>query len=190
MRNSLQRTLRLVALATQASWVSAFSTLVGSPRSSIMVLNAETLASTITGTTTANTSDTKAEEVVRRYFDGVNKKDPVQLRSCFGETATIRDVCGLDSSTRSVPSDNLVDRCMEFVTAHPDCLVRFHYGPSEERKFENLTKKMERGSLHTGMRLVTGRKLLVESTRRILQFPWPWRVKRGSRSRNKRFKNS
>ncbi len=105
-----------------------------------MVLNAETLASTITGTTKANPSDTRAEEVVRRYFDGVNKKDALQLRSCFGETATIRDVCGLDSSVRSVPSENLVDRCMEFVTAHPDCLVRFHYGPLEERNIEKDTE--------------------------------------------------
>eukprot|EP00531_Pseudo-nitzschia_arenysensis_P003698 CAMPEP_0116125236 /NCGR_PEP_ID=MMETSP0329-20121206/5703_1 /TAXON_ID=697910 /ORGANISM="Pseudo-nitzschia arenysensis, Strain B593" /LENGTH=501 /DNA_ID=CAMNT_0003619263 /DNA_START=166 /DNA_END=1671 /DNA_ORIENTATION=- len=103
-----------------------------------MVLKAATLDSTA-GSTLANPSDTTAEQVVRRYFDGVNKKDPKQLRSCFGETATIRDVCGLDDTVRSVPSENLVDRCMEFVTAHPDCLVRFHYGPIEERKSDETS---------------------------------------------------
>ncbi len=137
-RNSLQHALLFVALATatQNSIASAFSTAFDTRSSSTnMVLKAATLEST-PGTTVANPSDTTAEEVVRRYFDGVNKKDPKQLRSCFGEMATIRDVCGLDDSVRSVPSENLVDRCMEFVTAHPDCLVRFHYGPIEEREYE------------------------------------------------------
>jgi len=84
--------------------------------------------------TEPNSFDEKAEEVVRKYFDGVNKKDPKQLRSCFGESAAIRDVCGLDATERTVQADVLVDRCMEFVTAHPDCLVRFHYGPCEQRQ--------------------------------------------------------
>eukprot|EP00542_Grammatophora_oceanica_P009358 CAMPEP_0194026476 /NCGR_PEP_ID=MMETSP0009_2-20130614/766_1 /TAXON_ID=210454 /ORGANISM="Grammatophora oceanica, Strain CCMP 410" /LENGTH=158 /DNA_ID=CAMNT_0038665167 /DNA_START=145 /DNA_END=618 /DNA_ORIENTATION=+ len=72
---------------------------------------------------------TKMEETVLRYFTGVTEKDSKKIRSCFGETATIRDVCGLNDSTRTVPSEDLVERCMDFVTAHPDCVVNFHYGP-------------------------------------------------------------
>jgi hypothetical protein len=78
----------------------------------------------------------KMEAVVRRYFDGVNKKDPVQIRSCFHETATIRDVCGVSNMDRTVQAEALVDRCMEFVTAHPDCKVDFYYGPEKGRTSE------------------------------------------------------
>lgn len=67
------------------------------------------------------------EATVRRYFEGVNQKDPEMLRSCFGDTATIRDVCGINDTKRTVQSQVLVERCMEFVTAHPDCIVKFHY---------------------------------------------------------------
>ena len=69
------------------------------------------------------------EATVLRYFEGVHTKDPAKIRSCFGETATIRDVCGINSSVRTVPASDLVDRCMDFVTAHPDCAIDFHYGP-------------------------------------------------------------
>ena len=69
------------------------------------------------------------EATVRRYFEGVHTKDPVKIKSCFGETATIRDVCGLNSSERTVPAQDLVDRCMDFVKAHPDCAIDFYYGP-------------------------------------------------------------
>ena len=70
------------------------------------------------------------EEVVRRYFDGVNKKDKDQIASCFAPTAKIRDVCSLlDSSERIVTSHDLADGCMEFLQAHPDCKVDFYYGP-------------------------------------------------------------
>jgi hypothetical protein len=69
------------------------------------------------------------EATVRRYFEGVNQKNPEMIRSCFGETAMIRDVCGLQDTSRAVPAETLVERCMEFVTAHPDCKVDFHYGP-------------------------------------------------------------
>ena len=141
-RNSLASALLYVALAlaTRTFSVAAFSTLAAKFHSPSTVLKSTTLdTETMSSSTNPNPSDTQAEEVVRRYFDGVNKKDPVQLRSCFGDQATIRDICGLDSSVRTVPSQNLVDRCMEFVTAHPDCLVRFHYGPSEQREYENET---------------------------------------------------
>jgi hypothetical protein len=69
------------------------------------------------------------EATVRRYFEGVDDKDPTKIRSCFGEMATILDVCALASTSRAVPAEDLVTRCMEFVTAHPDVKVRFHYGP-------------------------------------------------------------
>ena len=75
----------------------------------------------------------KMEETVRRYFEGVNQKDPDMIRSCFGETATIRDVCGINDTTRSVPAQDLVNRCMEFLAAHPDCKVDFYYGPERGR---------------------------------------------------------
>lgn len=68
------------------------------------------------------------EDVVRKYFDGVNQKDPEQIKSCFAEKATIRDVCGINDSKRDVIAQNLADRCMDFLAAHPDCKVMFHYG--------------------------------------------------------------
>ena len=54
------------------------------------------------------------------------------IRSCFDTTATIRDVCNTigSSEERVVDADKLVERCMDFVTAHPDCRVQFHYGPA------------------------------------------------------------
>jgi hypothetical protein len=67
----------------------------------------------------------KMEDRVRCYFQGVDQKDPAMIRSCFGATATIRDVCGIRNSTRTVPADDLVCRCMEFVseftTDGPEC---------------------------------------------------------------------
>mmetsp|Transcript_1552 Transcript_1552/g.2117 ORF Transcript_1552/g.2117 Transcript_1552/m.2117 type:complete len:194 (-) Transcript_1552:256-837(-) len=71
----------------------------------------------------------RMEEVVRKYFDGVNKKDAEQIKSCFAEEATIRDVMSGNDQPRKVKAQVLADRCMEFVTAHPDCKVDFHYGP-------------------------------------------------------------
>jgi len=70
------------------------------------------------------------EEVVRRYFQGVNETDPVKIRGCFADQATIRDVCGINSSTRQVQADDLLNRCMGFLAAHPDTVVDFHYGPA------------------------------------------------------------
>lgn len=69
----------------------------------------------------------RMENVVRKYFDGVNKKDPEQIRSCFGDQAVIRDIV-VSNTKRTVPAQVLVDRCMDFLTAHPDCQVNFHYG--------------------------------------------------------------
>ena len=69
----------------------------------------------------------KMEQTVRRYFQGVNDKDPEMIRSCFGTTATIRDVCGINDSKRTVPAKDLVDRCVDFLSAHPDTVVDFYY---------------------------------------------------------------
>jgi hypothetical protein len=69
------------------------------------------------------------EHVVRSYFDSVNKKDRHQIANCFADEAIIRDVCGINSSERQVNPEDLADRCMEFLAAHPDCVVKFHYGP-------------------------------------------------------------
>lgn len=70
------------------------------------------------------------EATVRRYFEGVHTKDAGKIRSCFGDTATIRDVCGLNANQRTVDADILVERCMDFVTAHPACAINFYYGPT------------------------------------------------------------
>lgn len=69
------------------------------------------------------------EQVVLKYFDGVNKKDRSQIASCFSskEGARIRDVCGLSSSEKEVTQDILADRCMEFLAAHPDTKVDFYF---------------------------------------------------------------
>jgi len=76
------------------------------------------------------------EDTVKRYFQGVNEKNPNMIRSCFADEATIRDVCGISDQKRTVQADALVERCMEFVTAHPDCLVQFHYGPECGRNLD------------------------------------------------------
>jgi hypothetical protein len=67
------------------------------------------------------------EDVVKKYFDGVNKKDPKQIRSCFGDEAAICDIV-VSKEKRIVPAEVLTDRCMDFLTAHPDCKVNFYYG--------------------------------------------------------------
>lgn len=76
-------------------------------------------------------ASTKAnmEATVRTYFQGVNQKNPAMIRSCFDETAFITDICGVNAAKRRVKASDLVQRCMDFVTAHPDCRVNFYYGP-------------------------------------------------------------
>lgn len=73
------------------------------------------------------------ETTVHRYFHGVNDQDPEKIRSCFGSSAIIRDVCAQQSSSRMVHAEQLVERCMQFLQAHPDCTVQFHYGPECSR---------------------------------------------------------
>lgn len=73
------------------------------------------------------------ELVVRRYFEGVNETDFIKIRNCFAANTDtelrIRDVCGVNSDYRKVNVNDLVNRCREFLLAHPDCVVNFHYGP-------------------------------------------------------------
>lgn len=68
------------------------------------------------------------EAVVLRYFDGVQKQDREQIVSCFNPSGTtIRDVCGVSNSERLATPEELGERCMEFLAAHPDTKVKFHY---------------------------------------------------------------
>eukprot|EP00640_Fibrocapsa_japonica_P007597 CAMPEP_0113937712 /NCGR_PEP_ID=MMETSP1339-20121228/4276_1 /TAXON_ID=94617 /ORGANISM="Fibrocapsa japonica" /LENGTH=155 /DNA_ID=CAMNT_0000940583 /DNA_START=103 /DNA_END=570 /DNA_ORIENTATION=+ /assembly_acc=CAM_ASM_000762 len=70
------------------------------------------------------------ENVVFNYFDGVNKKDREQIKSCFDPSGTkIRDVCGVSNTEKQCTPDMLADRCMEFLAAHPDTVVDFYHGP-------------------------------------------------------------
>ena len=68
------------------------------------------------------------EKVVERYFDGVTKQNREQISSVFSPEGTkIRDVCGKKSSERLATAEALGERCMEFLAAHPDTVVMFHY---------------------------------------------------------------
>jgi hypothetical protein len=68
------------------------------------------------------------EKVVERYFDGVQKQDRKQIMSCFSPLGTtIRDVCGVPNSERLATPEELGNRCMEFLAAHPNTQVKFHY---------------------------------------------------------------
>lgn len=75
----------------------------------------------------------KKEAVVRRYFEGVTNKDKDQILACFAPICNIRDVCRLregntKTEVKSATREQMADRCMEFVAAHPDCQVDFYYG--------------------------------------------------------------
>jgi len=96
-----------------------------------LLLTASRSVTAFSAAGTIHVRDTaRMEAVVRQYFEGVNQKDPATIRACFGDSARIWDVCALKaSSQRQVPATDLVDRCMDFLTAHPDCVVKFHYGP-------------------------------------------------------------
>ncbi len=71
------------------------------------------------------------EQVVERYFDGVQQQNRDQIVTCFSPPGTkIRDVCGFSKSERLATPDQLGDRCMHFLAAHPDTKVMFHYPPT------------------------------------------------------------
>jgi hypothetical protein len=68
------------------------------------------------------------EKIVESYFEGVHKQDRDQITACFSPQGTkIRDVGGLSNSTRVATPFELGERCMEFLAAHPDTKVKFHY---------------------------------------------------------------
>jgi hypothetical protein len=75
------------------------------------------------------------EDTVLRYFAGVSEKNATKIRSCFGESAVIHDVCvaNLENCPPSLPqqvaAEALVQRCMDFCAAHPNVQVAFAYGP-------------------------------------------------------------
>jgi hypothetical protein len=72
------------------------------------------------------------EQVVENYFKGVDQKDRSLIVSCFADKVTIRDVCNLNASseTREANPEILADRCGDFLAAHPDTNVLFHYPPT------------------------------------------------------------
>ena len=85
------------------------------------------------------------EAVVECYFDGVQCQNREQIKSCFAPSGTkIRDVGILAMSTttnnnnnnitqkseRLATPDQLGDRCMQFLAAHPDTRVKFYYPPT------------------------------------------------------------
>lgn len=72
------------------------------------------------------------EQVVENYFKGVDQKDRSLIVSCFADKVTIRDVCNLNASseTREANPEILADRCADFLAAHPDTNVLFHYPPT------------------------------------------------------------
>ena len=108
--------------------------ITGSRNAGIMFSVALLIFSTITTTAKAFSwfnrnihKKIKMEAIVLQYFEGVNKKDPQLIRSCFGLEATIHDIVVSDKK-RVVSADVLTHRCMDFCRAHPDCHVAFHYG--------------------------------------------------------------
>ena len=77
------------------------------------------------------TTPTQREQVIHQYFEGVNQKNYHQIKNCFANQASITDICSLqNSSKRIVDSDTLAQRCMDFLNAHPDTIVKFHYPPT------------------------------------------------------------
>eukprot|EP00545_Synedropsis_sp_CCMP1620_P003734 CAMPEP_0119023782 /NCGR_PEP_ID=MMETSP1176-20130426/30632_1 /TAXON_ID=265551 /ORGANISM="Synedropsis recta cf, Strain CCMP1620" /LENGTH=87 /DNA_ID=CAMNT_0006978915 /DNA_START=11 /DNA_END=271 /DNA_ORIENTATION=+ len=81
---------------------------------SLLVLTLVVASTQALSSLVGQNSKRSMEDVVRKYFDGVNKKDPVQIKSCFGEEATICDVV-VSSTKKTVKSQILADRCMDFV---------------------------------------------------------------------------
>jgi len=75
------------------------------------------------------------ERVVHKYFHGVDTKNIPQIIECFQpDGAIIRDVCSptnrnatYEDVGKLVTPEFLGERCREFLAAHPDAKVMFHY---------------------------------------------------------------
>ena len=64
----------------------------------------------------------------------MNKQDHAQISSCFTATVELRDMCGPSrGKLRSASASDMGDRCMDFVAAHPDCIVRLETEPRLDR---------------------------------------------------------
>ena len=106
-----------------------------------LVLQATDDASSPSSLALSDSEFDEMEHVVRQYFQGVTNKNATQIRSCFGTTATIRDVCALSASSSSldpaaaktVSAETLVERCLDFCQAHPDVVVDFYLPPTALR---------------------------------------------------------
>ena len=82
------------------------------------------------------------ERIVHTYFHGVQTKNIPQIINCFSDDGTIiRDVCNLQQQSSTTTNDEnkkeegklvskefLGERCNEFLMAHPNTVVKFHYG--------------------------------------------------------------
>lgn len=76
------------------------------------------------------------ERVVHKYFHGVDTRNISQIQECFNaEGATITDIRNRPDGSTQNPSNTvtpafLADRCQQFLTAHPECDVKFYYSPT------------------------------------------------------------
>jgi hypothetical protein len=68
------------------------------------------------------------EKVVERYFERVQKQDREQTVGCFSPLGTtIRDACWVSNKEQLATPEELSNRCMEFLAAHPNTQAKFHY---------------------------------------------------------------
>ena len=93
----------------------------------------------------------RKEAVVRRYFDGVNLRDRDLMASCFADPVELRDMCGPSGGRpRLATPTAMADRCMEFLAAHPDCVVRYGQPPACDRNGEWVWCHWEETGTWTG----------------------------------------
>lgn len=94
----------------------------------------------VTSLEAARTADAECaakEAVVRQYFDSVTAKDRASIEACFADTVQLRDVCGpTQGALRTSTPAEMAERCMQFVAAHPDCVVHFANPPRADRDGE------------------------------------------------------
>ena len=134
---------------TTSSWWRPYSSFSNRRRNPMLQATHDSSSSSSSSALALLDSDfDDMEHVVRQYFQGVTNKNATQIRSCFGTTATIRDVCALSSSldpaaAKTVSAETLVERCLEFCQAHPDVVVDFYLPPTALRLQSKTTNKEE-----------------------------------------------